>query len=304
MKSDKIYQGTKTLPRGKAKDNLIQGCLVVEGGAFRGLYNQGVLDALMEQDINLCCTIGVSAGALAGVNYVAGRIGASARFNLTYRHDKRYVGSSAMRRDHGLIGFHFLFGRLQRKYPLDENRFYDPNRRFIVVATNCETGETEYFEKGITGDIQTAVQASASMPYVSEMVQVDGKKCLDGGCSCKIPYQWALDQGYEKIVVVRTREREYRKKESSARPARRFYRNYPAFAKKLDNSPRDYNAQCDELLALEETGKIFTIAPSQPVRVKRIEKDMDKLGELYYLGYRDAYQVMDSLKTYLGIAVD
>lgn len=304
MKGDKIYRGTKSLPKGKASNNLIEGCIVLEGGAFRGLYNQGVLDAFMEQGINLSCTIGVSAGALAGMNYVAGRIGASARINLTYRHDKRYVGSAAIKRSHSLIGFDFMFNRLQRKYPLDKERFYDPNRRLIAVATNCETGETEYFEKGITEDIIKAVQASASMPYVSKMVEVDGKKCLDGGCSCKVPYRWALDHEFQKIIVVRTRERQYRKHVSSAKPARRIYRDYPEFADKLDNSTRDYNAQCEELIALENSGRIFTIAPSKPVEVKRIERDMDKLADLYYLGYSDAYDNMESLKEYLEISDD
>ena len=46
---------------GEASNVTTPGCMVLEGGAFRGLYTQGVLDVLMQEGINLACTIGVSA---------------------------------------------------------------------------------------------------------------------------------------------------------------------------------------------------------------------------------------------------
>ena len=70
-----IFRGLDQIPRGKASEDLIHGCLVLEGGAFRGLYTQGILDAMMLEDLNLDCVIGVSAGALSGVSYVSGQIG-------------------------------------------------------------------------------------------------------------------------------------------------------------------------------------------------------------------------------------
>ena len=84
-----VYSKLDQIPCGIASNKTIDGCIVLEGGAFRGLYTAGVLDALMENDINLSCTIGVSAGAMNGVNYVAGNIGRTARINLKYRHDSR-----------------------------------------------------------------------------------------------------------------------------------------------------------------------------------------------------------------------
>jgi predicted patatin/cPLA2 family phospholipase len=139
------------------------------------------------------------------------------------------------------------------------------------------------------------------MPYVSPMVDVDGHKCLDGGCSCHIPYQWAMDQGYQNIVVIKTRERGYRKKESSTSNtmAPRFYKDNPEFVKKLTTMNVDYNKECDEIDRLEQEGRIFVIAPSEHVTVKRVESDMDKLGNLYWLGYNDAKKNLFALKKYL-----
>lgn len=286
---------------GNASRLLTDGCLVLEGGAFRGLYGEGVLDFWMQNDLNFRCVIGVSAGALNGLNYVSGQIGRSARANLNYRHDSRYVGGRALKQSHSLINLDFLLHDYNRIEPLDEDRFYWPEQRFVAVVTDCNTGLPLYAEKGVCGDILTAVKASASMPYISPMVEVDGIPCLDGGCSCKIAYQWALDQGFEKIVVVRTRERSFRKTVSSSPSGLPFkiYRHYPQFARAFAQSDAEYNRECEDLLKLEQSGRIFMIAPSQPVTVSRIERDLEKLGALYELGVRDAAEQLDRLKEYL-----
>ena len=294
------YTDISKIPSGHASGTITPGCIVLEGGAFRGLYSQGVLDALMKNDLNFACTIGTSAGALAGFNYTAGLIGRSARANLTYRHYTDYVGRGALSHAHSPIRLDFLFNEYNAIEPFDEQTFFSPARRFVAVATDCSTGRPAYFEKGQCRDIFSAIKASASMPYISPMIDVDGRPCLDGGCSCKIPYQWALDQGYEKIVVVRTRDPEFRKTGSRRRHRLHAYHRYPGFAQSLANSNRDYNHQCDEIRKLENDGRIFVIAPSQKVTVGRLEGDMDKLGSLYWLGYRDTVNLIDSLRDYLG----
>ena len=300
----KVYSGFSGIPEGKAPRRIAEGCLVLEGGAFRGVYTAGVLDVMMREGINLRCVVGCSAGALNGLNYMAGQIGRTGRINLGYRHDPRYVGGGPLRREGSLISFDFLFRQTEAFEPLDRGRFYDPARRYAVVAADCETGEAVFPERDTCGDIFRAIQASASMPYVSRMVDVDGHKCLDGGCCCKIPYAWATDQGYEKLVIVRTREIAFRKppaKAAQKRLAERAYRRYPAFAEKLARSDEDYNAQCDAIDALARSGRAFVIAPSEPVRVGRLERDMEKLGALYWLGYHDAQRQLEALRDYLEL---
>lgn len=299
--TNKVFSGIDTLPKGIAPSTLKKGCIVLEGGAFRGVYGEGVLDVLMQAGINMECTIGCSAGAMNGLNYVAGQIGRAARTNLKYRHDNRYVGFKAYRRNRGVIGFDFVFKTLEKSDPLNEERFYDPKRRFVAVAANCRTGKAAYFEKGQC-DIFKAVQASASMPFVSKMVEIDGDPYLDGGCCDKIPYQWALDQGYEKVIVVRTREDDFRKKihgENTNRATRLIYRAYPKFVDCLEKMNENYNQQCAELLDLKQDQRVFVISPSAPVAISRLEKDMEKLGSLYYQGYHDAKKQLAALKNYL-----
>ena len=298
--STNVYSGINEIPSGTASDNITEGCLVLEGGAFRGLYTQGVLDALMLNDINFRCVIGTSAGAMAGMNYVAGNIGRSARANLTYRHNSHYIGVKSIRKAHSIINLDFLLKDYNSIEMLNIRKFFDPERRFVAVCTNCSNGDTLYFERDNCGNIFDAIKASATMPFVSPMVNVDGIYCLDGGASCKIPYQWALDQGYDKVVVIKTRENGFRKKVSERKPAHRIYLNHQEFAEKLDNSPAAYNAQCDELEVLEQEGKLFVVSPSEHVTVSRVESDIEKLGALYWLGFNDATVNLDRLKEYLN----
>lgn len=299
----KVFSGLDELPSGRATDDVTEGCIVLEGGAFRGVYTSGVLDALMEENINFQTTIGVSAGALNGLNYLSGQIGRTGRFNLMYRHDPRYVSMRNLLKYKSVIGFDFSFGDEPEIEQLDIDRVMASPRRLVVVASNCVTGKPEYYEKGVCDDIIKAGQASASMPFVSKPVDVCGVPCLDGGCTDKIPVEWAVNEGFKKIVVVRTRPDDYRKqiKKRDDKLSHVMYgKKYPEFAKALASSNAAYNRQCDEIERLKNDGTIFVISPSEPVSVGRLEKDMEKLGAFYYLGYNDAKSKLTELKEYLA----
>lgn len=300
-KKSKVYSKIDSLPDGRASDTIVPGCLVLEGGALRGVYTSGVLDALMKNNVNIQTVVGVSAGALNGMNYISGQIGRSARINLGYRHDSRYFGLKALRRNKSIFGFKFLFEEYDAMDPFDFDRFNRPERRFIAAATSCERGEQVYYEKGKCKDLIQAIRASSAMQILSKPVDVGGEKCLDGGASMRIPIKFALDEKFEKIVVIRTRDREYRKKKKKSRSQAFIYRSYPNFAESLRNGNFEYNLECDSIDAMEESGRLFQILPSKPVEVGRLENDMEKLGELYHQGYADAVAVLPALRKYLGI---
>ena len=300
----KTWSGIDSVQLSSAPGTIVPGCIVLEGGSFRGCYTSGVLDVLMENGINLQTTIGTSAGALNGYNYVAGEIGRAAKINLGYRHDRRYMGARTLAKNRGVVGFDFLLNEVEEEIPFNRERFEDPNRRFLVTVTNCETGQVRYCEKGITPDFQKAVQASASMPFVSDMVEVDGVPCLDGGCAVKIPYRWALDNGFEKILVVRTRPAEYRRPQETkafTEITERIYRNYPQLVELLDNQSEQYNGACQELEQLQEQGKLLMLCPSGSISVSAIEGDMERLGALYLLGRADAKLMLPQIRAYFGL---
>ena len=295
----KPYSQFSSIPTGHASENLTQGCLVLEGGAFRGLYTQGIVDTLMLLDINFSCVVGVSAGALAGMGYVSGQVGRAARVNIGHRHDSRYIGWRAFLRSRSTLDVGFLLEDRGILEPFDWERFMRPEQRFVCVATNCRTGEATFFEKGVCDDISLAVRASATMPYISPMVMVGGEPYLDGACSNRIPYDWALEQGFQKIVVVRTRDAAYRKAPDDVRLARVMYHRYPQLVENLATAAVRYNAQCDAIEQLHAEGRIFRIAPSEPVLIDNMEGDVEKLGDLYWLGVYDCFEQLPALRAYL-----
>lgn len=295
-----VYGKLTDLPRGKAAKTVTEGCLILEGGGWRGMYTQGALDALMQEGIMFETTAGVSAGAMSATAYLSGQIGLCARINLTHRHDPRYCGLIAGRTDHGITGFSYLFHDLFDMYEFDMERFMDPTRKFYAEVTNMITGDPEMMSRD-DGHIFEAIRASASLPYISLPVMIEGKPYLDGGCSDRLPYKWAKEQGFRKIMIIRTRDRSYRRPIKKERfMTKMVYSKYPVFEESLKKSIPYYNQTIDETDRDYSEGKIFVLYPSTPVKVSRLEGDMDKLGALYWQGYHDMKQQMPELKAYLA----
>lgn len=289
---------------------MIEGALVLEGGSLRCLFTAGVLDVLMEHGIELSYVNGVSAGSMCGLNYVSKQIGRTKDINLNYVNDKRYLGVHNLFRHGGIFNFDFLFGDItDHLHPFHKEEFLNSKQRFTAIATNCESGEAEFFEKNSNTDgkceeIFLAARASSSMPMLSKMVKIHENYYLDGGIALPIAYQKALEEGYQKVVVVLTREEGYQKspeKRSLFHAYEKLYSKYPKLLEKLHQIPQHYNKMQKEMEQLERKGRIFIIRPRHPITIKRVEKDIDKLEELYQRGRNRMEEDLDNLKDYLNL---
>ena len=292
----------KTFPQGFARGQLTDGCLILESGAFRGIYQQGALDALLEEGIRMQSTIGISVGALNGAAYTAGQIGQAIRFTIQNIGNSRFVGPSAMKENHGPIGFRFMFEQLADWDEKAMELFFDTSTRFVVAATNMLTGKPEYFERIQNRKMTRMVQASATIPYLSRPVVIDGIPYLDGGCTVRIPWKWAVENGYKKQLIIRTRPVNFRYQVSRAAmlAARaRFYR-YPDFAKNFAMVRKNYNKDAAKLEQLYKQGKIYMIAPSVDLLDHFMQMDKDTLCRLYWNGYHDVKSQIGDIRTFLS----
>lgn len=262
--------------------------LVLEGGAMRGMYTAGILDTLMEAGIKFDGIIGTSAGALFGVNYLSNQPGRVLRYNTRFANDKRNMGIHSLLTTGDIVNKEFAYYTVPQTLDIfDDETFIASNIPYYAVATNMETGEPEYLElKSVLKDMEM-LRASASMPFVSRPVIIDGKKYLDGGVSDSIPYQKFLDMGYDKLIVVLTRDLNYVKKPMSKALISLFYSKYPKFKEQLINRHNNYNQSIAELKELEKTGKVIIIRPSEPIEIGRLEKDIEVLKQVYDLGIKD-----------------
>lgn len=286
---------------------MTEGALVLEGGSLRGLFTAGVLDVFMERGIQFSYVNGVSAGTMNALSYISGQPGRTMKVDLDYVHDKRFLSFRNMVKKREIFSFEFLFGEVsQNLVPFDYEAFAASPQQFEAVATRCKTGKTEYFAKGECSDIFAAVQASSSIPILSHMVTVDKKKYLDGGLSMPIAYQRAFDKGYDKVVVVLTRHKGFRKKPMDAWSEKAYHRYFaplPELLKSIEEIPDRYNRMQEEMDELEAAGKIFIIRPDAPVSVSRFERDKMKLQKLYGDGRRVAEELLPGMCRYLGIDV-
>lgn len=304
MNDEQLNERIDSIKLYYADNSKVEATLVLEGGAFRGLYTAGVLDCLMDNKINITNVLGISAGGLNGANYVAGNRGRSALGILKNRDNPRFVGVRAFMESGSIVGFKVMFEDFDEIQKLNEDRLFNSTRNLYVGCTNVETGEVDYFSNHLgKNTFFKALQATSSMPLLSTMVDIDGQYYLDGGCNSKFPIDFALKNQMKKIVVVSTRPLSYKRKEIPPEffLEKTFYSKYPKFIEALKNSSKKYNEDTLMMQKLEEEGKIFVIEPSRKVDVSRLEKDENKLVDLYELGYSDASSKLNELKKYLEI---
>ena len=171
---------------------------------------------------------------------------------------------------------------------------------FYAVCSNVETGKPEYIQiKDMKTQID-ALRASASLPYFSRIVEIDGKKYLDGGCTDSIPIEAFMNMGYEKNVVVLTRDAVYRKKPETPMLSKLCYYKFPKFKKALLNRHASYNQTIETIMELEKEGKIFVIRPEKPLNIGRMEKDPENIQRVYDIGYSDGQKYLHDMLEWLN----
>ena len=271
--------------------------LILEGGGLRGVFTCGVLDCFMDKGIRFPFIVGVSAGACNGLSYMSGQRGRAKSSNIDLMDKHHYVGFKYLLTQGCIMDYKLLFEDFPEKIiPYDYEAYFANTDRFVMVTTNCLTGKAEYLEeKSDSKRVMDIVRASSSLPYVTKITYVDGVPMLDGGIADSIPVEYAKSQGYERMVVILTRNKGYRKNEKQLPVPKVIYRKYPELRKTLASRNAQYNRTMEMIERLEEEGSLTVIRPVHPIEVDRMEKDTDKLRALYQEGYELAESFLASL---------
>jgi len=189
--------------------------LVLEGGAMRGLFTAGVLDVFLDNNIEVTDIVGVSAGTLFG-------------YNVNYINDKRYMSLKSWIKTGNLINKDFTYYRLPFQLDVFDNKtFKESKTSFYATVTNIENGEAEFIKIHDPYLQMETLRATSALPFISEIIEVDGKKYLDGGIANSIPIDFFEKKNYDKIIVILTRPIAYRKKKSTSIQFKMFYKKYP-----------------------------------------------------------------------------
>lgn len=290
--------------------------LVLEGGGFRGMFTAGVLDVLQERGVyDFASVWGVSAGAINAASYKSRQIGRTMRIMLAFRDDRRFMSLWSFATTGNLAGGEFMYEEIQNHLdPGDDVAFNANATRMFAVASDVVFGTPAYLECASFPEDVVKVRASASLPLVSSMVQIDGHRYLDGGTTDSIPFEVALGregaakvEGYEpadRALVVITQDRDYQKSGLNERITVRShcYDGFPYYEEALSVRASSYNAKRERLFALEaeESSPVLVIAPAQPVEVSTNEHDGGKLLDLYLQGREQATKRLDEVRAFLA----
>ena len=271
--------------------------LVLEGGGMRGIFTCGVLDYLMDNKISFPYTVGVSAGACNGLSYMSHQRGRGKYSNIDLLAKYKYIGIRPLLKKRGLIDQQLLFHRFpDRILPYNYKAYAENPNRFEMVTTDCVTGRACYWEEKFDERrIIDIVKASSSLPYACPIIHVDGKPMLDGGIVDSIPLLRAYEQGFDKCVVVLTRNKGYRKSDKEVIVPRFIYKKYPRLRVALRNRNKIYNEQLEMVERLEDEEKITVIRPQKPIVVDRMETNVHKLTDLYEEGYECAKRMFEGI---------
>lgn len=267
-----------------------QSGLVLEGGGMRGVFTCGVLDSFMDRGIRFPYAIGVSAGACNGLSYMSGQRGRAKYSNIDLLEKYKYIGLRHLLKKRNIMDFDLLFQEFpEHILPYDYEAYFRCPERFVMVTTNCTTGEANYFEeKQCKERLIDIVRASSSLPFVCPITYVDNIPMLDGGIVDSIPVMRARHDSFTNNVVVLTRNRGYRKEVKGPKVPPFIYKRYPQLREAINRRSVVYNEQLDLVEQMEEAGEITVIRPRNPIEVNRIERNIRKLTDLYEEGYRCA----------------
>ena len=276
--------------------------LVLEGGAYRGMFTCGVLDVMMENGIWVDGAVGVSAGAAFGVNYCSGQIGRALRYNQRFARDKRYSGLHSLITSGDLYNAEFCYHVVPTVYDVfDYDALLASPIDFHVVCTDVVTGEPVYHILR-DPDLHEAlewIRASASMPLVSNIVEVGGYRLLDGGMADSIPLQYFQSVGYAHNIVVLTQPKGFVKQLTKAMPLiRLMLRKYPKMIDVMARRHHMYNAELEYVAAQEKAGNALVICPPEKLEIGHTCHDPELMTKTYHIGRSQAIAHLQSLKQF------
>ena len=279
--------------------------LVLEGGSLRGLYSAGVLDIMMDNNIDVDVIVGTSAGALFGPNYFSKQRGRAIRYNKRFCKDRRNISMWSWLFTGNVVNKNFAYYKITKKLDVFDNEtFIKSGKELYVTATNIESGECEYFKiNDVLSDMEK-LRATSAIPIMTKPVKINGKYYLDGGVSDSIPIKKCLELGCDKVIVVLTQPKKYKKKIISDKKIKMIniiFKKYPKLISRMLNRHNEYNECIKYINNLEKKNKVFVIRPSEKLDINLIERNPDKLEKIYQVGIKDMNKNIDDLKKYLAL---
>ncbi|MBO5266510.1 MAG: patatin family protein [Ruminiclostridium sp.] len=276
--------------------------IIFEGGASRTAYSCGVMDCLLDNEIYIDYVLGVSAGIAYGVSYSSRQKGRNYAIFEKFVEDPRYMGiKHFLGKKRSYYNLDFIYGEMPDKYlPFNWDAYMKYGMTSYAVITNINTGLPEYYRIDKVDKNWKILRATSSLPILFQPVEINGNLYLDGGISDSIPFEYALNNGCDKVIVVLTRERDFVKKKESIIPLIKIaYKKYPKLIEAMENRHIMYNNELEKLRKLEKEGKALVIAPANTHNIGRTERKSSILLPYFKEGYDFTSTIINEIKSFI-----
>lgn len=268
--------------------------LVVEGGAMRGIFSTGVLDAFLVKQFNpFDIYIGVSAGATNIAAYLAGMVQRNYKVYTDYSVRPDFINWRKFIFGGHLVDIDWLWETTIREIRLDMAEIYRVDRDFFVGVTEVSTGKAVYL-KPDAQNLENVVKASSSIPvFYRKSVQIDGVSYTDGGLADPIPVREAYHRNANNIMVLRSRPHTYSMKQNSNLLSKIYLSKFPKLLEATHNRAKIYQESIGFMRNPPEGVRIKEINPPESFKTKRLTKDVSILKKDYETGFQIGLQIVD-----------
>lgn len=291
------------------KSNIKNTALILEGGGMRASYSSGVLNCLLDANIFFKFIAGMSAGSSLAINYMSRDRNRTKDSFTKIVKQKEFGGIVSLLKGNGYFNSNWIYLKTPYKnsfLPYNFESFLKNDSDFRIAAVKKETGELIYWKKDDIKnleDLVLRVKASSSMPIIMPETIIDGDYYLDGGITGGIAIKAAIEAGFKKFFVIRTRTKGYRKKAPNyivREFIKKYYKNYGHISDLIINRYKNYNDSVDLINSLEKEGRCYTIYPDKMSLTNRTS-NYSKLIEHYNRAYFNTRKEINKIKKYLDI---
>jgi predicted patatin/cPLA2 family phospholipase len=184
-----------------------------------------------------------------------------------------------------LLDLDWLWDITIRDIRLDLATIYSRAKPFVVVLTDVQTGDARYKLTG-AHDLEHVLKASSAMPLLYRAYpEVEGRPMTDGGVADSIPVGEAIRRGARRIMVIRSRHRDYTKRPGLSEQVMRWHvRRCPLLQQAMTKRAQRYNESVALIRKPPAGVSIIEICPPERFRVSRLSQDRIILQEGYEQG--------------------
>ncbi len=287
------------------KNNINDVALIFEGGGMRGAFSAGIVNVLLENELYFNYVAGISAGTSQTLNYLSRDIERTKKSFIEIVDDPNFGGWKSFLKGKGFFNGEYIYeeiGKPGEWLEFDYETFKKNPAKYRIVAYDVKKRSAKNFtntDVKCLEDLMKIARASSSLPIFMEPTVIGDRVYFDGGLTGGIAIDIAMEDGYDKFFIVRTQEREYRKKDvKHPRFYKRHFKKFPGVADALIRRPEVYNRQCDLVEELERQGKAYVVYPEK-MDITNREIHKEKLVEIYEQGYNIGNRDVEKWKEFL-----